>query len=231
MSNRMRVLTHMRSNVVGYVALFVALGSGSAMAANTISSADIINGEVKSVDIGGQEVGTTDIANNAVTTAKVLDDSLGNLDLKAGSVRATEVANGSLTGADIQDSSITLDDTDGLAESSDIIWAVVNADGTVSRSSEPATAAAEGDGDYEVFFTGQGALDGCASIAQISKPSFEEIPPDPGPGEAATNQGEEVSGAVDVRTFDSAGTPADSSFTVFVLCVGSQAPIPAAKGR
>ncbi len=229
MSNRMRALTHLRSNAVGYVALFVALGSGSAMAANTVFSTDIVNGEVKTADIGGGEVGTSDIANDAVSGAKVLDDTLGNVDLKSGSVRATEVANGTLTGDDIQNGSISPDDTDGLALSAGIPWAVVDADGTVSRSSEPVSVVAEGDGDYEVRFVL--SVDGCASVAQISKSSFGDG--DPGPGEVATNQGEENPRDVDVRTYDSAGVPADSSFTVHVLCGPSTTtpPIAAARSR
>jgi hypothetical protein len=61
---------HLRSNVIGYVALFVAL-SGTAMAtqsgrADTISSEDIINGQVKTNDISNS---------NGVRSADVRDDS------------------------------------------------------------------------------------------------------------------------------------------------------------
>jgi len=98
---------HARANVVGYIALFFALGSGTAMAANTVFSADIVNGEVKSIDIGGGEVGTTDIANNAVTGAKVADEGLGNVDLKAGSVRTSEITNAGVQEQDLADGAVT----------------------------------------------------------------------------------------------------------------------------
>jgi hypothetical protein len=85
-----------RSNVVGYVALFVAL-SGTAYAVdgpllgkNTVGSADIINGEVKNVDIGA----------GAVTSAKVADDSTGS------ALTGADVMPNSLTGADIDESSL-----------------------------------------------------------------------------------------------------------------------------
>src|SRR4051794_24027850 len=48
-----------RRNVIAFVALFIAL-SGTAYAANTVRSADIVDGTIKSVDL----------ANNAVTPAK-----------------------------------------------------------------------------------------------------------------------------------------------------------------
>ncbi len=98
---------HARSNVVAYIALFFALGSGTAMAANTVFSTDIVNGEVKTADIGGGEVNTSDIANDAVTGAKVADDDLGNVDLKAGSVRTSELQNGGVQEQDLADGAVT----------------------------------------------------------------------------------------------------------------------------
>jgi hypothetical protein len=58
------IRNHLRSNVVGYVALFVAL-SGTAMAshpggADTISAADIINNEIRTEDIKDANVTTAD---------------------------------------------------------------------------------------------------------------------------------------------------------------------------
>jgi hypothetical protein len=82
------------ANVTSALALLVALGTGSAYAANTVFSADIVNGEVKSVDIGTGAVGTVDIANDAVTTSQIADDT----------VRARDVLNDSLKGADIDES-------------------------------------------------------------------------------------------------------------------------------
>jgi len=98
-----RISSYLRQQHTGLLAVFIAL-SGTAYAVdgpnpgtNAVGSEDIINGEVKTADIGG----------GVVTGAKVLDDSLGNVDLKSGSVRASEVANGSLTGGDILPESLT----------------------------------------------------------------------------------------------------------------------------
>jgi hypothetical protein len=46
-----RLLAHMRSNVVAYVALFFALGTTGAWAAGQITSKDIKDGTIKSVDV------------------------------------------------------------------------------------------------------------------------------------------------------------------------------------
>jgi hypothetical protein len=68
----------MYANTTATLALIVALG-GTAYAANTIRSSDIINGQVKRVDL----------ANNAVTSAKVLDGSLLSKDFKIGQLSAS----------------------------------------------------------------------------------------------------------------------------------------------
>ena len=89
-------------DVIAVLALFIAVGTGGAYAANTIGSCDVIdesllsqdlkNGEVKNADIGGNQVTTTkikagnvfnsDLAPDAVTGAKVLDDSLTGDDVR-----------------------------------------------------------------------------------------------------------------------------------------------------
>jgi hypothetical protein len=66
-----RIREHLRSNVVGYVAIFLFAIAGTAYAANTIGSEDIINGEVKSVDIGNNQVRSADVRDDAVTADKL----------------------------------------------------------------------------------------------------------------------------------------------------------------
>ena len=68
------------ANVASTIALVIAVGGGAAYAADTIFSTDIVNGEVKSVDIG----------NNQVLPVDVRDD---------------DRPGGGLTGADIADQS------------------------------------------------------------------------------------------------------------------------------
>ena len=101
---------HLRSNVIGYVAVFIAL-SGTAIAshpggADTISAADIINNEVRTEDIRDANVTTTDIRSDSITTGKiadgevrsadVLDESLGTADLGVDSVGRSELVGGAV---------------------------------------------------------------------------------------------------------------------------------------
>jgi hypothetical protein len=68
-----RLRSHLRHNLVAYVALFFALGATSAYAANTVFSSDIVDGEVKNPDIAPNAVGTGKLADGGVRTADVLD--------------------------------------------------------------------------------------------------------------------------------------------------------------
>ena len=95
------------ANVVATLALFVAVSTGGAYAANTIFSSDIVDGEVKTPDLANAAVSgpklktgavTTDrIAGGAVTTDRVKDNNLGGRD----------VLDNSLKGADIDESTLT----------------------------------------------------------------------------------------------------------------------------
>jgi hypothetical protein len=120
------VSNHIRSNVVGYVALFIAL-SGTAYAVdgplagtNTVGSADIINGEVQASDIGTSQVLSSEIAAGSVQAG---DIGLGHVrsghvanDTTSHALTGTDIANtnslgspeiGGLGSADIADNSIT----------------------------------------------------------------------------------------------------------------------------
>jgi hypothetical protein len=69
-----RALSHLRGNVVGYVALVIALSGTSyafAVADNSVRSRHIVNGQVKTPDIG----------RSAVTGAKIKNGTVGPLDL------------------------------------------------------------------------------------------------------------------------------------------------------
>jgi hypothetical protein len=99
------------SNVCSFLALTIALGTGTAYAANTIGSDDIIdesiqsvdikNGQVRSADIVNAGVGNVDLGVDAVTGTNVLDGAVGNTDLASNAVTSAKVANNTLTTADI----------------------------------------------------------------------------------------------------------------------------------
>jgi hypothetical protein len=93
------------SNVAATLALVIAVGGGSAYAANTVFSSDIVDDQVYSADVrndtltgGGlsaadlraHSVGSSEVTNNALTTGDIRNDSLPG---------------GGLTGADIRNQS------------------------------------------------------------------------------------------------------------------------------
>ena len=122
-----RIREHLRSNVVGYVAIFLFAVGGTAYAthpggANTISTGDIINGEVKSADVGDGEVRNSDLAADAVGSGKIQDRQVKNADLGLGAsssntiadggIQNVDVQNDTLTGAKVNNNSLTGDDVD-----------------------------------------------------------------------------------------------------------------------
>ena len=111
------LLASLRRNAVAYTALVVALvGMPSAYAVATIRSADIVDGEVKAVDLGSNavrspkildgEVQAADLGSNAVRSPKILDRSIANQDLAADAITGDKVADGSLSGLDVNESTL-----------------------------------------------------------------------------------------------------------------------------
>lgn len=97
---------HIRSNVVAYIALVLAL-SGTATALqgkNTVFSDDIAKRQVKKPDVGA----------NAVGTGKMLDGHVSNVDLGEGAIGAAHVLDGNLTGAHVDNDSLTGAEITGL---------------------------------------------------------------------------------------------------------------------
>lgn len=76
-----RIGRYLGNNLLGLMALVVALG-GTAYAAATIGSAEIIDDSVRSVDIKTGEVKGTDL----------VDDGVTGVDLRNGTVRAADLA-------------------------------------------------------------------------------------------------------------------------------------------
>jgi hypothetical protein len=87
----MRKPTPKYANVTATLALFVALG-GTSYAAATISSADVQNGSLRSVDIKNESLKSQDVDNGSLTGS----------DVKNGSIKSSDVDNASLLAADFK---------------------------------------------------------------------------------------------------------------------------------
>lgn len=94
--SRGRVSEHLRGNIVGYVAVFLALaGSAAALPGrNTVDSGDIVNGEVKRPDLAADAVSSAKVAGDSLTGADIDETTL---DVSGGS-SPTGPAGGDLTG-------------------------------------------------------------------------------------------------------------------------------------
>jgi hypothetical protein len=90
------VLRHLRFHAISYLALFVALG-GTAYAAATIGSAEVIDDSLRSIDL----------KNNDVRSADVRNDTASN-----GGLVGVDVADGSISGADLATDAVTAEDID-----------------------------------------------------------------------------------------------------------------------
>jgi hypothetical protein len=114
------------ANVASTLALAIALGTGTAYAANTVRSHDIVNGQVKSADLAAKAVKSVkiknggvkgiDLAAGSVSSTTVADGALTIADLAPGTIPAPapvgtdQIVDGSVTGTDVANNSITLDD-------------------------------------------------------------------------------------------------------------------------
>jgi hypothetical protein len=114
----LRALTF--SNVCSFLALTVALATGTAYAAGTIGSGDIIDKSIRSVDIKNGQVTSKDIHNltvkandlggDAVDGTKVADGTLTAADLGVGSVASGEIADDAVNGSKVAAGAISSDE-------------------------------------------------------------------------------------------------------------------------
>ena len=120
------------ANVMSTAAFVMAFGGGTAYASHlVVRSDDIVNGEVKAVDLANGsvtsakirdgDVATVDLAPDAVTGAQVADGSVSGADVAAGSLTGSDIADGSLAGVDLATGSVSgTDVTDGSITGADI---------------------------------------------------------------------------------------------------------------
>jgi len=93
-------------DVVALLALFAALGTGGAYAADTIGSADIINESIRSEDIKNTEIKALDIGPGQVLGSRITDETIKSNDIADGRVTGADIAPDTLTGADINEAEL-----------------------------------------------------------------------------------------------------------------------------
>jgi len=118
------ILGHLRQNLVAYLALVVALSTGSAyaaaqiangsvtakkLAANSVTSTKIRNGSVKSPDLGFSSVSGPTIRDGSVTGSDLGVGAVGTIDLLDGSVASVDIKDDTVVRADIGQGVVPLD--------------------------------------------------------------------------------------------------------------------------
>ena len=94
------------ANVVSTLALFLAIGTSGAYAANEWTGKNIKNGTVASVDVKNNSLASVDLKNGSVSGVDIKDGSLTAVDLAAG-VLIADVATGVVTGDQIAAGAVT----------------------------------------------------------------------------------------------------------------------------
>jgi hypothetical protein len=149
---------------ISCLALFLTL-AGTAFAAtvakNSVRSAQIVDGTVRTVDlrddavtspkIAPDAVGSEQIAENAVSSPQVAPDSLTAGDLAPSSVTSSEVADRSLTGADIAPDSIRATELGTITQRNISATIQAGKTGSVSANCEPGEQIISGGGQPSVF--------------------------------------------------------------------------------
>jgi hypothetical protein len=177
---------------------------------NAVTAKKIKRGNVTRGKIAANAINSTRIAANAVTSTKVLNGTLGTQDIANGSLVFGDFAPNALANAidsnDVVDFGLSNEDVG-------VLFAQVNADGTIANSSGGVTGIKlSGLGRYEVDFG-----------RDISACAFVMTQGEPGVGSAAgaiTGVTDRVGNveAVFATTRTDAATLADNAFQLVVVC-------------
>ncbi len=174
MTSKTRSFRPSPTMIIACLALLLAL-TGSAIAAgvakNSVRSAQIVDGTVRTVDIrdnainspkiAPDAVGAEEIAENAVSSPEVAQDSLTAGDLGAASVTSSEVADQSLTandlgpnsvgGSEIAPDSVRATQLGTITQRNISATIKAGANGSVSANCEPGEQIISGGGQPSVF--------------------------------------------------------------------------------
>jgi hypothetical protein len=93
------------TTVVAYLALFVALG-GTAYAAATIGSGDVINDSLLSEDIKNDTIAGHDIRPSTIGSGRIADGTIIGSDIKQNTIGSLRIADNSVASGDIRDGTV-----------------------------------------------------------------------------------------------------------------------------
>jgi hypothetical protein len=116
------------ANVTSTLALFLALGTGTAYAANEWTGENIVDQSLTAADLQIGTIGTLRVQDNSLQAIDLATDSVGASEIATDAVGPTEVANNSIDGGEIVDNSLLAADLAGSSVgSSEIATGAVGA--------------------------------------------------------------------------------------------------------
>jgi hypothetical protein len=145
------------ANVASSLALFLAVSSGSALAASQIGTSQIKN----------HAVTTSKLANNAVTTAKINNGSVTGNDIAQNTITSANVKNGSLQASDFASGQLPAgpQGPPGPAGSGAGISGVISPAGTLVYGTGVTAVSVAGAGVYTVSFNQN--VSQCPAVATV----------------------------------------------------------------
>jgi len=171
----------------------------------TLTGADVADGSLTSLDILNGTLTGADVADGSIAGIDILNESLGFADLAVDSVQASEIADSSIDAGEIVDFGLSNQDVG-------VLFAQVNADGTLANSSGGVTSEPIGTGTYEVDFAHN--VQTCAFVVTQGEAGIG------GAGGAitgATDRSGNSEGAF-VTTRDAAGALVNTAFQIVAVC-------------
>lgn len=160
-----RQLINLPSLAAG-LAIGALLVSGSAYAARSITSKDIKNNTIKSQDIKDGSITGQDIGTGTITSQHIQNGQVSGADLEDGGVTTADILDGTITANDLAPDSVGSAQVVDFGLSNEdigVLFAQVNADGTLFHSSGGVRSLWLATGLYEVDF-GRNVTN-CAFIA------------------------------------------------------------------
>ncbi len=220
------------ANVMSSVAVFLMLGGATAFAATKIGANEIKANSIKTGKIVKEAVTAGKLKKGAVTESRIADGAVTNSKIADNAVTTTKIADKAVTGAKINVGTLgavpNAEKFGGQSPSafvarSELLWAVVNGNGTLEGGSGAIAAEKTSTGRYAVTFNR--TITSCASGGTATDATGGEPPAGTDARIIATDNREQPpvdANKVNVTTTNPAGVQEDPAggdgFSITVYC-------------
>jgi hypothetical protein len=186
------------ANVAATLALVIAVGGGSAWAAQ----------KIRTRNIAYHAVTASKVNYNAITAAKVKNGSLSGRELRDSSVTTEDIRNGTLRSEDFGAGQLPKGDKGDKGDPATSLHGTVSATGVLTFGSGVTSVVPGADGVYAVTFDRD--VSRCSVVATVANTGGGTV--------SAAHAGAATPQRVEFRTHDAAGTLEDLPFGFAVFC-------------